>query len=191
MSAEAFALSFFDPDRQLYGTARSGATLLFHGRQPTALAEGPEVERDGAGWRAELGDRLSLRLEPTTREVELDGVTAQLCRAVGEVGAVKVDCLGSFSITTVAPRWEELQALRSISAIVDERHGLLLLARRLRDAAGHGDELVQAGLFVDGELKQVSEAGPRRCTTPAGASAAPAWSSGCRTRTSRGAAPGR
>ena len=36
MSVEAFALSFFDPDRDLYGTARSGATLLFHGRQPAA-----------------------------------------------------------------------------------------------------------------------------------------------------------
>ena len=38
MSVEAFALSFFDPDRDLYGTARSGATLLFHGRQPAAHA---------------------------------------------------------------------------------------------------------------------------------------------------------
>ena len=42
MSVEAFALSFFDPDRDLYGTARSGATLLFHGRQPAAHADGPE-----------------------------------------------------------------------------------------------------------------------------------------------------
>ena len=32
MSAEAFALSFFDPDRQHYGIARSGATNLFEGR---------------------------------------------------------------------------------------------------------------------------------------------------------------
>ena len=33
--------SFFDPDRELHGTARSGVTLLFHGRKPTALPEGP------------------------------------------------------------------------------------------------------------------------------------------------------
>ena len=52
MSVEAFALSFFDPDRELYGTARSGATLLFHGREPAAHADGPEVTEDGGGWRA-------------------------------------------------------------------------------------------------------------------------------------------
>jgi hypothetical protein len=158
VTAEAFALSFFDADRQLYGTARSGATLLFHGRQPTAHPEGPEVVRDGDGWRAELRGRMSLRLEPTTGEVELDGVTAQLCRVAGEVGGSRVDCPGTFSVTTVAPRWEELQALRSISAIVDDRHGLLLLARRPHDAAGHGDEQVHAGLFADGQLEQVAEA---------------------------------
>jgi hypothetical protein len=42
VSVEAFALSFFDPDRDLYGTARSAATLLFRGRQPAMHADGPE-----------------------------------------------------------------------------------------------------------------------------------------------------
>jgi hypothetical protein len=35
---------------------------------------------------------------------------------------------------------------------------MLALARRPRDAPGHGDEQVRAGLFVDGELHQVEEA---------------------------------
>ena len=35
---------------------------------------------DGDGWRAELADRVSLRLEPVSAEVELDGVTARICR---------------------------------------------------------------------------------------------------------------
>jgi hypothetical protein len=158
VSVEAFALSFFDPDRDLYGTARSAATLLFRGRQPAMHADGPEVTEDGEGWRAELADRLSLRLEPTSPEVKLDGVTARICRVSGEVDGTKVDCLGTFSITDVAPRWEELQALRSISVLVDEGNGLLALARRPRDAPGHGDEEVRAGLFIDGELHQVEEA---------------------------------
>ena len=64
VSVEAFAFSFFDLDRELYGTARSGATLLFHGRKPAAHADGPVVVEDGEGWRAELADRLSLQLEP-------------------------------------------------------------------------------------------------------------------------------
>lgn len=158
MSAEAFALSFFDPDRDIYGTARSGATLLFHGRQPAAAADGPAVTEDGDGWRAELDDRLSLALAPASPEVDLDGVTARICRVTGAVDGTQVDCLGTFSITSVAPRWEELQAVRSISALVDEGTGLLALARRPRDAAGHGDEQVRAGLFVDGELHEVEDA---------------------------------
>jgi hypothetical protein len=158
VSAEAFALSFFDLDRELYGTARSGATLLFHGRQPAAVADGPVVTEDGDGWRAELTDRLSLSLDPVSPEVDLDGVTARICRVTGTVDGRTVDCLGTFSITSVAPRWEELQAVRSISALVDEGTGLLALARRPREAAGHGDEKVSAGLFIDGELHQVEEA---------------------------------
>ena len=158
MSAEAFALSFFDPDRELYGTARSGGTLLFHGREPGVHAEGPEVEQDGEGWRAELEGRLSLRLEPAGAEVDLDGVTARICRVTGEVEGSRVDCLGTFSVTTVAPRWEELQAVRSISALVDEGTGLLALARRPRDASGHDAEEIRAGLFLEGELHQVEDA---------------------------------
>jgi hypothetical protein len=158
VSVEAFALSFFDSERDLYGTARSGATLLFHGRRPAAHAEGPEVTEEGDGWRAELADRLSLHLEPASPEVELDGVTAHMCRVTGEVDGTKVDCLGTFSITSVAPRWEELQAVRSISALVDDGTGLLALARRPREAPGHGDEAVRAGLFLEGELHEVEEA---------------------------------
>jgi hypothetical protein len=158
VSVEAFALSFFDPDRDLYGTARSGATLLFHGRQPAAHAEGPRLTEDGDGWRAELAGRLSLGLEPISAGVQLDGVNARVCRVNGEVDGTRVDCLGTFSITEVAPQWEELQAVRSISALVDEGNGLLALARRPRDAPGHGDEQVRAGLFIDGELHEVEEA---------------------------------
>jgi hypothetical protein len=158
VSAPAFALSFFDPDRQLYGTARSGATILFEGRQPTALREGPQIEQDGDAWRAELGDRFSLRIEPLTQALDLGGVSARVGRVGGEVAGRKVECLGTFSITTVAPRWEELDALRSISALVDEQHGLLALARRPRGASGHGEELVRAGLLREGELVDVEEA---------------------------------
>jgi hypothetical protein len=158
VSTEAFALSFFDPDRELYGTARSGATLLFHGREPAAHADGPVVAEDGDGWRAELDDRLSLQLEPASGEVDLDGVTARICRVTGTVDGTQVDCLGTFSVTTIAPRWEELQAVRSISALVDEGTGLLALARRPRDASGHGDEAIRAGLFLDGQLHTVEDA---------------------------------
>ena len=48
--------------------------------------------------------------------------------------------------------------MRSISALVDEGTGLLALARRPRDASGHGAEEIRAGLFLDGELHQVEDA---------------------------------
>jgi hypothetical protein len=155
---EAFALSFFDPDRDLYGIARSGSTILFKGRTPAAHSGGPELEADGEAWRAELPGQLSLRLEPVSPELELGGVTARICRVGGEAAGRTVDCLGTFSVTTVTPRWEELDAIRSLSALVDDRNGFLALARRMRGAAGHGQELVRAGLLVDGELTEVDEA---------------------------------
>jgi hypothetical protein len=158
VNAEAFALSFFDPDRELYGIARSGATVLFQGRSPAAHAAGPQVEEEGDGWRAELPGRLSLRLEPASPAVDLGDVTARICRVSGEAEGGTVACLGTFSITAVPPRWEELDALRSVSALVDEQHGLLALARRPRHAAGHGQELVRAALLDGGELHEVEEA---------------------------------
>jgi hypothetical protein len=158
VSAEAFALSFFDPDRELYGIARSGATILFQGRKPAPHGGGPQVEQDGDGWRAELAGRLSARLEPISAAVDLGGVTARVCRVSGEAEGGAIDCLGTFSITDVAPRWEELDAIRSLSALVDDRHALLALARRPRGAAGHGQELVRAALLEEGELREVEEA---------------------------------
>jgi hypothetical protein len=158
VSGEAFALSFFDPDRELYGIARSGSTILFEGRSPGAHAAGPELGTEREGWRAELPGTMSLLLEPVTPELELGGVTARVCRVSGEAAGRAVSCLGTFSVTQVAPRWEELDALRSLSALVDDRNALLALARRPRGATGHGQELVRAGLVVDGELHQVEEA---------------------------------
>src|ERR687895_830349 len=158
VSGEAFALSFFDPDRELYGIARSGSTILFEGRSPAAHAAGPEVGTEGEAWRAELPGTLSLLLEPVTPELELGGVGARVCRVSGEAAGREVSCLGTFSVTRVTPRWDELDALRSLSALVDDGNALLALARRPRGASGHGQELVRAGLFVDGELRQVEEA---------------------------------
>src|ERR671926_139556 len=47
------AISFFDPARELYGTARESATVLFRGHKPEAFAKGPSLERAGDRLRAE------------------------------------------------------------------------------------------------------------------------------------------
>jgi hypothetical protein len=158
VSAPALALSFFDAAHDIYGTARSGATILFEGRKPEALPEGPAIEQSGEGWRAELPGRLALELEPVAAEADLGDVRARVVWVRGEAAGRKVDGMGTLSETRVPPVWEELDALRSISALVDERHALLAIARRPRDAVGHGDEGVTATLIEDDAVLAVEDA---------------------------------
>ena len=157
MSA-AYALSFFDPERELYGTVRSGATILFEGGRPAAHAEEAQIATDSHGWTAELGRRLSLRLTPLGPEVELGLVAASACQVSGQVGGRDVECLGTVTITREPPRWDELDAVRSISALVDEKDAVFALARRPRGAGGHGEELVRAAMVKDGELLEIEDA---------------------------------
>jgi hypothetical protein len=158
VSEAALALSFFDAAHDIHGTARSGMTILFEGRKPNALAQGPEIEATGSGWRAEVPDRLSLEFEPVSPPAELGGVRAHLTRVRGEASGRAVDGLGTVSETEVPPEWEELDALRSVSALVDEQHALLALARRPRGAVGHGDEEVTARLVEDDAVLDVETA---------------------------------
>jgi hypothetical protein len=158
VSAPALALSFFDAAHDIHGTARSGMTILFEGRKPVALPEGPEVEATAGGWRAELGDNLALDFEPVSAEADLGGVRARVARVTGEAGGRRVDGLGTVTETDVPPRWEELDAIRAVSALVDEQHALMAIARRPRGAVGHGEEQVTACLLEEDSLLEVETA---------------------------------
>jgi hypothetical protein len=158
VSAPALALSFFDATHDIHGTARSGMTILFEGRRPVALPEGPEVEPTETGWRAVLPGRLSLEFEPVSPPADLGGVRARVARVRGEAAGRRVDGLGTVSETEVPPQWEELDAVRSLSALVDEQHALVALARRPRGAVGHGDEEITACLVEDDALLKVETA---------------------------------
>ena len=158
MSAPALALSFFDAAHEIHGTARSGATILFEGKTPLAMPEGPAIEPTEAGWRADLAHTLSLEFERVAPAADLGGVRAHLTRVRGEAAGRQVDCLGTVSETEVPPSWDELDAVRGISALVDERHALLAIARRPRNAVGHGDEQVTARLVEEDALLDVENA---------------------------------
>jgi hypothetical protein len=158
VSEPALALSFFDAAHDIHGTARSGTTILFAGRKSNAVFEGPRIEPTDSGWRAELPGKLALELEPVSPAADLGGVRARVARVRGEAGGRAVDGLGTVSETEVPPRWEELDALRSISALVDEQHALVVLARRPRGAVGHGDEEVTARLVEDDAVLEVETA---------------------------------
>jgi hypothetical protein len=158
LSAAALALSFFDPAHEIHGTARSGATILFEGRRPRALTEGAAIEGTGQGWHAELEGELALDAEPVTEPADLGGVSVRLVRVRGEARGRRVECLGTLAETSVTPRWQELDALRTISALIDEQHALLALARRPRGALGHGDERVTAMLLEGDRFQEVEDA---------------------------------
>jgi hypothetical protein len=158
VSEPALALSFFDAAHDIHGMARSGMTILFERRKPNAIPQGPRIETAGSGWRAELPDVLSLELEPVSPAADLGGVRAHVVRVRGEAAGRTVDGLGTVSETEEPPRWDELDAIRTISALVDERHALVALARRPRGAVGHGDEEVTARLVEDDALLEVETA---------------------------------
>jgi hypothetical protein len=76
----------------------------------------------------------------------------------GEAAGRRVECLGTVTETDVPPRWEELDAVRAISALVDEHHAVLALARRPRGAVGHGEEKVTARLLEEEAMVEVETA---------------------------------
>ena len=152
------SIAFFDPVAAVYGTARAGATLVFRDGGDSIVADGPRMEPAGGGLRAELEGRLALQLEPLGPEVDLGDVTARIARVSGRVGESELRCLGTLSETRTPPSWDELDALRSLSVLVDEETALLALARRPRGALGHGEERVTAALVRDGELHDVERA---------------------------------
>jgi hypothetical protein len=157
VSEPALALSFFDAAHDIHGSVRSGISILFEGRKPTALPEGPEVESTDGGWRAVLPGTLSLEFEPVAPPADLGGVRVHVARVRGEAAGRRVDGLGTVSETEVPPRWEELDAVRGITALVDEQHALVALARRPHGAVGHGDEEIVARLVEDDALLEVED----------------------------------
>lgn len=158
MSDPALSVAFFDPASGRHGSARTGTTLLFEGTSANVLPDGPRIERHGGGWRAELEGALSLRFDPIAQPAALGPLTGHLCAVEGEVGGRGLSCLGTVGETRNPPKWEQLDALRSISAVFDSEHALLALARRPRDARGHDEEMVTAWLLDEGRPIAVEEA---------------------------------
>jgi hypothetical protein len=107
---------------------------------------------------ARLENRLDLRFDPIAPPASLSGLRITLCAVIGTVGATRVDCLGTASETTEPPAWAELDAVRGVTAVFGPDRAVFLLARRPRGVMGHGHELVEASLLLDGELADVETA---------------------------------
>lgn len=158
MSEPAVSLAFFDSERGLHGTLRSGLGVVFEGQRAATLDEAPAIEGADGSWRARSGEVLDLTFEACSPVLDLTGTTARVCRVSGQVGSAQVDCLGTAGETSAPPVWSELDALRTVSAVFDPEHALLAVARRPRGAMGHGQELVTAHLLTAGEVVGVEDA---------------------------------
>ena len=158
MSEPAVSVAFFDPAHGLHGSARAGVSLLFDGARSQALPHGPELEQHGELWRASVPDGFEIELEPVAEPVKLAGATTRVCRVTGTAAGRAVDGLGTVTETHEPPAWDELDALRGITAIFDASHAVLAVARRPRGAPAHGAEQVEAVLLDDGELRDVDDA---------------------------------
>jgi hypothetical protein len=147
MSETPLSLSVVDTERDLCATARSGFALIFQGGKASSHDEPTSVEATEDGWRASLPGDLELEFTRVAAPVELGGMRAHLCAVGTGVGVV--------AEIHDPPRWQELDATRYVCALFDTRNALLAYARRPSGSLGHGEELVVAHLWTDGELKSV------------------------------------
>lgn len=159
MSAPALSIGLFDPEHGLNVSARAGATLLFEGGRADIRDRGPEIEPTRKGWHAKLGDDFDVKLEPVAEGAELgDDVTAHVCTVNGRIGGHKARCLGTVAETHRPPEWDELDLLRSLTAVFDTENAFLALAQRPRGALGHDAEDVSAWLLAEGEVVALDDA---------------------------------
>jgi len=153
----AISLAFFDFAHEIHGTAREGMTLVWEARAPTVLDEPAEISREGDGYRASAASALDLIFTPASEPLALPGGAARVCRVAGEALGRPVECLGTATEAQAPPAWEDLDALRSISALFEPDRALLAVARRPRGARGQDEELVTAHLLAGDETAGAEE----------------------------------
>lgn len=158
MSGADVALAFFDSGRALHGSVRSDLTLLFDHGSVNAPPGEVDLSHDGEGYRAVVPGSLDLAFRALSPPLDLGGARARVCAVSGRVGEASVDCLGTATETHSPPRWEELDALRSLSAVWDADTALIAAVCRPRGALGHGQEQATAWLLHEAEPLPVEEA---------------------------------
>jgi len=158
VSAPAISLAFFDVVHEIHGALRSGLTLLWEAGTARALPEAATIEPEGDGYRARLEDHFDLRFEPSTGALAFPGSETSVCRVSGTALGRDVECLGTATETARPLGWENLDAVRSVSAVFEPDRAVLALARRPRGARGHGEELVNAHLLDGEEILAVEHA---------------------------------
>lgn len=149
MSEAALSLAFHDGAGGRHGALRSGATILFDGRNATP-AQAADLSAEDGGFRARLDGELDLRWEPAGEPVSLGGARTSVCRVTGELRGAAIECLGTASEIERALPWDEFDSARSITAVFDPLSAVLVVARRPVGAPGHGAELTEGAIVAEG-----------------------------------------
>jgi len=91
----------------------------------------------------------------------------QLCRVTGTVRSgdtrTQIDCLGQRGHQWGAPDWERIALARTVSAWLDDDHGVTLASVRPDDATAHAQEAVSAWLLDREGIVTIGE--PQLSTT--------------------------
>ena len=158
MTEPAISLGFFDPAHEVHGTLRTGVAIVYEDGSGRTLDDQPELSSDGAIHRARCGEDVELEFEPFSPAAELIGASVRICRVRGTTLGREVACFGTVGETREPPAWSDLDAVRLVSAVFDEEHALVAMARRPRGVKGHGHELVVAHLLSGAEMLAVEDA---------------------------------
>jgi hypothetical protein len=150
VSDTPLSITYADPARDLYATARSGFALVFREGVASSYDEAVSAQASDSGWHVALPEGLEFDLERIGDPVELGGMRASLCSAAEGLAVV--------SEIRDAPRWVDLDATRYVTALFDRDNAVVAFARRPAGSLGHGNELVTAHLWSEGELKTVEDA---------------------------------
>jgi hypothetical protein len=149
MTNAPLVLSVVDTEHGLCATARSDFALVFQDGKAASHDEATAVEATADGWRAQLPGGLALEFKRAAQPVELGGMRAHLCAVGSGVGVV--------AEVHDPPRWQELDATRYVTALFDTQNAVLAFARRPTGSHGHGEELVVAHVWSEGQLKSVED----------------------------------
>ena len=157
MSEPAISLGFFDPAQELHGILRTGVAVVYEGASGRTLDETPHITATDTGFAARCGSEIELDFEPLSDPANFGGASARTARVRGSVLGREISCFGTIGETREAPAWSDLDAVRLVSAVFDEQHAVLAMARRPHGAPGHGDERVTAHLLAGEELMDVED----------------------------------
>ena len=161
--AERATIAFADTAAEIAGVAIAGAGTLLSLAGELSAAAPPQLAGAQPTWTLSGAGAYVLGLQSLGEPASLAAdTTIWLCRASGKVEDRDLDALATLTVQTVSPAFA-LQ--RSLSIALERELSFALLSRRPSDAAGHGEEQLEAVVWRGEPAAPASIERPRLSTT--------------------------